>query len=194
MPSQVRVEVDLRQLDLLAQQFERGGEYSIVRLLEQGEEFIREEAPERTGNLKGKRNAGGSVSSTYRKTGTGFSGDINVSAVQERLNAASGEAVSAKGVRRNVKLRAQKAFNYAEVVATGRPRLTAPKKAQAFLIAVQSPPSSGGYIVARGQIYVVRKSVGPQKANDYPGRALNHLAADAEAIVLKAFTDAGVLG
>lgn len=189
----VRVEVDLRELDRLAQQFERGGEYAIVRLLEQGEEFIREEAPERTGNLKGKRNAGGSVSSTYRKTGTGYSGDINVSAVRERLNATTGEAVSPKGKRRQVKLRAQPAFNYAEVVATGRPRLTAPKKAQAFLIPVVSAPTSGGYIVARGQIFVVRKSVGPQQPNDYPGRALNRLAGDAEAIVVRAYADAGVL-
>lgn len=189
MPDTVKVTVDTRGLDLLAEQYAEAGKAAIIRLLDYGEEAIREEAPERTGNLKGKRNAGGSVSSEYEKTATGYAGTINVSAIRERLNATTGTLVSAKGKQRPVKLRAQKPFDYAQVVATGRPRLSAPAQAKAFLIPVQSAPAGEGYIIARGQIFVVRKSVGPQKPNDYPGRALQRVGAVAEGIVLRALQD-----
>lgn len=190
MPDGVVVTVDASGLNLLAEQFDAGTRAAMIRLLDQGEEFIREEAPERTGNLKGKRNAGGSVSSEYLKTETGYSGTINISAIRERQNATTGTLVSPKGKQRPVQLRAQPAFDYAEVVATGRPRLTAPRNARAFLIPVQSAPSGESYITARGQIFVVRKTVGPQKPNDYPGRALTRLGGVAEAITLKALQDA----
>lgn len=189
MPDTVKVTVDTRGLDLLAGQYAAAGKAAIIRLLEYGEEAIREEAPERTGRLKGKRSAGGSVSSEYETTATGYLGTINVSAVRERLNAATGTLVSPKGKQKPVKLRAQKPFDYAQVVATGRPRLSAPANAKAFLIPVQSAPSGESYIVARGEIYVVRKSVGPQKPNDYPGRALRRLDAVSEGIVLRALQD-----
>lgn len=189
MPDGVVVTVDASGLNLLAEQFDAGARAAMIRLLDQGEEYIREEAPERTGNLKGKRNAGGSVSSEYLKTETGYSGTINLSAIRERQNAATGTLVSPKGKQRQVQLRAQPAFDYAEVVATGRPRLTAPANAKAFLIPVQSAPSGESYIKARGQIFVVRKTVGPQKPNDYPGRALTRLGGVAEGITLKALQD-----
>lgn len=190
--SEIKITIDTRQLKALGQQFDQAGKVAMIRLLEEAEENVREEAPKRTGRLKGERSAGGSVNSEIVKIANGYRGEVNISAIAERRNATTGEAVSPSGKRRAVKLRAQKEFDYAEVVATGRPRLTAPKTAKAFLIAVQSPPSKGGYIIAGGQVYIVRKSIAEQKPNDYPGRALKRLEPRVEPIVSKALKD--VLG
>ena len=161
----------------------------MIRLLEAGEELVREEAPKRTGRLKGEKSAGGSVSSHYEKLADGFRGEINISAIAERRGATNAEAVSPSGKRKAIKLRAQKPFDYAQVVATGRPALSAPKNAKAFLVAVQTAPTTGGYIVASGQIYVVRKSIAAQPPNDYPGRATKRLEPQVEPIVNKALKD-----
>lgn len=190
--SEVRITIDTRQLKQLEKDFHSAANVAMTRLLEAGEEYVRQEAPKRTGRLKGERSAGGSVNSEIIKISNGLRGEINISAIAERRNAGTAEAVSPSGKRRTVRLRSQKEFDYAKVVATGRPRLTAPKKAKAFLIAVQSPPSKGGYLISGGQIYIVRKSVGPQKPNDYPGRALRRLEPQVEPIVSKALKD--VLG
>lgn len=181
--TEIKVTVDTRGLEKLGAEFDQATRVAMDRLLLVGEEYIREEAPERTGRLKGKRSAGGSVNSEVIKLANGYRGEVNVSAIRERTNATTGEVVYPSGKRKTTKLRAQKPFDYAEVVATGRPRLTAPKTARAFLIPVQSAPSKGGYIIAGGQIYIVRKSIGEQKPNDYPGRALKRLAPRVEKIV-----------
>ncbi|HYE74530.1 MAG TPA: hypothetical protein VEF04_14420, partial [Blastocatellia bacterium] len=109
--SEIRVEVDTRGLEQLAKNFEQVGKVAMLRLLEAGEELIREEAPERTGRLKGKRSAGGSVNSELIKLPNGYRGEINVSAIRERTNATSATAVSAKGTKKQIKLRAQNAFD-----------------------------------------------------------------------------------
>lgn len=180
----VTVEIDMRQLLTLGQDFERGSKAALIRLAERGKQLIRQEAPEDTGRLKGKRSNGGSVTSEIRQVGGGWQAELNVSAVRERTNAQSAEVVSvATGKRKTITLRPQKAFNYAKVVATGRPRLTVPKQARAFLVPVSSAPSSGSYIVANGRIFVARKTIAEQPANDYPGRAAVQLQSEAPDIV-----------
>jgi len=186
----ITVEVDTRQLLALGQDFDRAARAAVIRVAERGKQLIRKEAPKDTGRLKGERSNGGSVTSDVRKVGQGWQADLNVSAIRERTNAQAAEVVSVKtGARKAITLRPQKAFDYAKVVATGRPRLTVPKRAKAFLIPVQSAPTSGSYIIAGGRILIARKSIKEQPANDYPGRAANQLQREAPEIVGKTFDD-----
>lgn len=191
MADGITVTVDTRGFDLLAQQYEAAGKAAMIRLLEYGEEAIREEAPERTGRLKGKRSAGGSVSSEYKQTATGYAGEINVSAIREPQSAQTATVHYPSGKTKQVKTRPQPAFDYAEVVATGRPRLSAPKNAKAFLVPVIgfSLLKSETYVVINGQQYLYSRSLRARKPNDYPGRALQRLSAVAEGIVLQALQD-----
>ena len=186
----VSIEVDTRQLLALGKDFDRGAKAAVIRVAERGKQLIRKEAPKLTGRLKGERSNGGSVTSDVRKVGASYQADLNVSAIRERTNAQAAVVVSVKtGKRKEITLRAQKAYDYAKVVATGRPRLTVPKNAKAFLIPVQAAPSSGSYIIAGGRIFIARKFIKEQPANDYPGRAAVTLQSEAPEIVAKTFAD-----
>lgn len=186
----VSVEVDTRQLIALGKDFERASKAAVIRLAEKGKQLIRKEAPKQTGRLKGERSNAGSVTSDLRQVSGGWQADLNVSAIRERTGAQAAVVVNVKtGKRKTITLRAQKAFDYAKVVATGRPRLTVPKQAKAFLIPVQSAPTTGSYIIAGGRILIARKFIKAQPANDYPGRAAKQLQIEAPEIVAKTFDD-----
>jgi len=185
----LEVTVDTKALEQVAADYAKAGKAAMIRLLEKGEQLIREEAPEDTGRLKGKRSAGGSVSSTYTQTAETFKGEITISAINEARAAASATVHYPSGKTKEVKLRAQKAFDYAKAVATGKPRQVAPKQARAFLIPVQSAPTNGTYLTSGGKIFITRRHLAAVKPNDYPSRALKRLSAVSDAIVAKAFKD-----
>jgi hypothetical protein len=80
-----------------------------------------------------------------------------------------------------VTLRPRPAFNYAAAVAEGRPAI-APRQAKALLIPVPTAPTTGGYLLAGGQIYVVRRSARATQPNPYDERAAKRLENEAPAI------------
>jgi hypothetical protein len=83
--------------------------------------------------------------------------------------------------KKKVTLRPRPAFNYAAAVAEGRPAI-APRQAKALLIPVPTAPTTGGYLLAGGQIYVVRRSARATQPNPYDERAAKRLENEAPAI------------
>lgn len=71
-----------------------------------------------------------------------------------------------KATGRKVSLRPSPAFNYAESVERGRPSLS-PKSGRALLIPLPTAPTGESYLMAGGQVYIVRKSAKAVPPNPY---------------------------
>lgn len=185
----LEVTVDTKALEQVAADYAKAGKLAMVKLLNAGKVYLEEEAPKDSGRLRGDRSASGSISGTYTQTADSFKGEITISAINAARAAASATVHYPSGKTKEVKLRAQKPFDYAKAVATGKPRQVAPKQARAFLIPVQSAPTNETYLTSGGKIFITRRHLAAVKPNDYPGRALKRLSAVADAIVAKAFKD-----
>lgn len=92
------------------------------------------------------------------------------------------------GKTKKITLRGASQFNYAETVARGRPAIRA-KEAKALLIPVSSAPSDESYIVADGQVFVVRKFAKATKPNPYDERAAKRLQDESVKIVAGVIED-----
>jgi hypothetical protein len=92
------------------------------------------------------------------------------------------------GKTKQITLRGASQFNYAETVAKGRPALRA-KQGRALLIPVSSAPSGESYIVADGQVFVVRKTAKAVKPNPYDERAAKRLQDESVKIVAGVIED-----
>ena len=64
-----------------------------------------------------------------------------------------------------------------------------PKKAKGLLVPVDGVPSGEPYIVADGQVYVVRRSIKGRRPNPYHERAGRRLEVEAQPIFDRALKD-----
>lgn len=175
--AEVRIEVDAAEAEKLGGKFEELQELSVRRLTERGEQLVRQHAPKQTGNLKQ------GVSHDFEAGPSGLlQGLVTVSARSGRTGGGTGTLHLSSGKTRPVRLRPQAAFNYAEVVARGRPALR-PRNGRALLIPVPGPPSKGGYITLGGKTFVVRRSAAAVDPNPYDERAGRDLEGEAPTIV-----------
>lgn len=188
MPT-IAVTIDTRALADLGDKFERAARAGLDNLLEEGEEYIRQEAPERTGRLKRDQD---SVFSESHKTATRFEGSLIVSAFRERTSGGQAVLHLPSGTTKPVSLAPQPQFNYAEAVARGRKEIR-PRKAKALLIPVNSAPSGQPYITDGAETFIIRPRAKAQKANEYDVRAFNRLEKEVEPIFQKSLADFGLL-
>jgi hypothetical protein len=191
MPN-VKITVDRKSVERLGAQIGEAEEVGLRRVLERGEQILREEIPKATHNL-----AQGVSSDRNPRSKTGaLSGFLIVSARRARLGAREATVHLSGGKTKAVSLRAHNAFDYAEAVARGTgiygPQGTeiVPRQGKALLIPVSSPATLNGktetYIEIDGQVFVLRKSMKGMKPNPYDERTAKRLEPEAQRIMDKA--------
>ena len=175
------VKVDTKEIENLGKDVRRASVVALGRLGERLYQHLRSEVPYQTGNLK----QGVTPPDVDEQAMTAT---LTVSARSARRGGGSATVHYGNGKTKSIKLRPQVAFNYAEVVATGRPAIR-PKTGKALLIEVKGAPSSGSYIEAGGKFFVVRKSAAAVAANPYDERAATKLESEAPRIVSAVFDE-----
>ena len=191
MPN-IAVKIDTRALADLGDKLERAARAGLIRTLEVGRSYIKQEAPVRTGLLSGKRAGEESVSTEYQQTAAGYEGEFLVFAQNERRPARKATLHLPSGTTKPVSLAPTSAFNYAEAVARGRKEIR-PRKAKALLIPVNSAPSGEPYITDGAEVFIIRPRAAAQKPNPYDQRAANRLEKQVEPIFQKSLADFGLL-
>lgn len=179
------VVVDAKAIDALARDIKLAKRALIGNLGERGYQLLRAEVPYETGNLR----QGVSPPDVDFEN---LTATLTVTARSGAAGPREAILIGADGKeKKTVSLRPQAAYNYASVVARGNVEATLrPKTAKAFLIPVTSAPSGESYLIAGGQVYVMRRSRKGQKPNPYDERAAAGLEKDAPGIadaVLKKF-------
>lgn len=187
----VEIKIDTEAIAALGETLEAAAQAGLIRVLAQGEQYLRQEAPKRTGLLRGEK-GNNSIGSDYRKTGAGFEGEFIVSAIRERRGARQATLHLPSGNTKEVSLAPQSQFDYAETVARGRKAIT-PTKAKALLIPVDSPPPGESYITDGSETFIIRRRAAAVPPNPYDERAAARLEKDVEPIFQKALADFGVL-
>lgn len=194
--SNTQVKVNLAQVTRLGKDFEEAAEVGLRRVVLRGEDIMREEVPQVTGNL---RQGVSSFVSKTRKNGVMF-GQIIVSARSGRVAARQATLHLSSGATKQVNLRPVARRDYARDVAEGTGIYGAngapvtPNKAKAMLIPVSTVPSGKdgkpeSYIESGGQKFILRRAQKGRKANNYHIRTANRLLNESGAIVERAFAD-----
>jgi hypothetical protein len=183
------VKVDISEVQKLGDDFKKIGKFSLVALAQRGLDLLREEAPERTGNLKQK----GIKEPDYDFEK--LEAVLTVSATSEGLKAANATLHSPSGKTKQVSLRPQKPFNYTRAVVEGRaairpnskwtPGVKGTSGARVLIIPVTSAPTDESYITAGNKIYILRRSAKATKPNPFDERAAKKLQAESSTIVGK---------
>jgi hypothetical protein len=169
------VTADISELKKLEGDINRMTKVAIGRLAERGRILLRKEVPKQTTNLQQGVAAPFIDQDGHRAT-------LTVSAIRARRGPRSATVHLPSGKTKKITLRAVNEFDYAEVVAKGRPAIN-PRDAKFLIIPVSSAPSGESYIESGGQIYIVRKSAKAVKANPYDERAAKQLQEETVAIV-----------
>lgn len=185
------VDVDIKAVEQLAREIAEAQKALIGRLAERGYQLLREEVPYITGNLRQgvappmMTFIGRQISkseNTFGETNVDYenlSATLTVSARSARTGGRQAQVVGADGeVKKTVTLRPQKAFNYAEAVARGRPAIS-PKRARVLIIPVAVAPTGESYLLADGKIYVFRRSAEATRPNPFDERAAKRLENEA---------------
>lgn len=201
--TRIGITADIRQVERLGKDYATAAEVGMRRLVERGEQIVREEAPKVTRNLiQG-------VSSDVRATRAGLRGEIVITARTGRLGQRQGTLHLGSGWHWHkgelvyesvpVTLRAVPSFNYPQAVAEGtglygpNRSLIRPKKAKALLVPVSSVPMLNGkvrpYVEADGKLYVMRRSMKGRKPDPYHERAAHRLGREAQPIFDRALKD-----
>ena len=169
------IKIDRKEFDNLGKDVRAATIISLGRMGERGYQLLREEVPKDTRNLMQ------GVASPDLNEGT-MTVTLVVSARSARTGG-SGTLHLPSGKTRTVSLRPQRAFNYAEVVAKGRPAIEG-----VLIIPVNGTPNEA-YITANGKTYVVRRGAKAQKPNPYDERAVKRLKGDAPKIIGAVFKE-----
>lgn len=173
--SNTDVVVDTKGLKELGLRIDAGKRSFLGRLAERGYQLLRKEVPFLTGNLQ-QGVAPPDVDYAAMEA------TLTVSARSAAIGSRQAQVFGSDGkLKKTVTLRPSPAFNYAATVARGRPSIS-PKHGKALLIPVQSAPTGEGYIVAGGQVFVVRKSAAAVAANPFDERAAKQLKQEAPGI------------
>jgi hypothetical protein len=176
-----KVRVDFDSVKSLGNDVRAGMIISLGRLGERGYQLLRKEVPKKTTNLQQ-----GIVQEKVDETN--LSVTLTVSARSARTSGGNATVHYPSGKTKEVRLKPQIEFNYAEVVARGRASIR-PKTGKALLIEVDSAPSGESYITANGKIFVVRTSAKAQKPNPFDERAAEQLQKEAPIIVNAVFRE-----
>jgi hypothetical protein len=178
------VRVDISAIKELQRDLDAMMPKILGQLAERGARLLREEVPYQTGNLRqGVSPPDGSPTKFGNSTTfSGHTATITVTARSARRGARQATLHLKSGKSKAIQLRATKEFNYAEIVAHGRPAMTA-KNGRAFLIEARFGPIKYPYIEADGKRYVVVKSVGATAPNPYDQRAADRLQKESTIIV-----------
>lgn len=175
----MKIDVDTEEIEHLDVEFREATLIGLRRILERGEQILRDEVPKVTHNLSQ------GISSDVDEAA--MHGTLIVSARSGRTGARSATVHYPSGKTKSISLRPQPAFNYAEVVARGRGAIR-PKNAKVLLIP-GSPRSGESYLTSEGKTFVLRPSAGPTKPNPFDERTADRLGNEAGGIVEKAITD-----
>lgn len=184
--AEAKITVNLKEVEHLGQAFHEMLVVGGRRLTDRGEQLVKEEVPKVTGNLRL------GVSSHFDPEQ--MCGEVSASAVQRQIGPEGGLLHLPSGATREISLRSQPAYNYAQAVAeaTGvygpRGAVIRPRSGKALLIPVGAVPMGENgkpqaYVTSGGKIFILRKFMKGRKANDYPGRAASRLEAEAPAIL-----------
>jgi hypothetical protein len=189
--SEVKIKADTKQIDRLGAQFAAGAVIGLRRVLERGEQILRKEVPKATHNLM-----------------QGVSSEVDPSAMRATLvvSARSGRRGPRKatlhlpsGKTKQIMLRPQPAFDYAEAVARGtgiygpKGKVITPKAGKGLLIPISGRPTGGtkkqSYIESGGQYFIVRPSMKGIKPDKFDERTADQLEREAPAIFDRALRD-----
>jgi hypothetical protein len=201
----IKITVDAQAIKELGEQVEVAEDVGLRRVLERGEQLLREEIPKQTHNLE----QGVSSYVEPRSQKGLLEGFLVVSARRGRTGARQATVHLASGKTKQVSLRPQPAYDYARAVAHGTGIYAIegydlmggeqeggeiePRNAKALLIPVSQPPTLNGkpqaYIESEGQIFIVRPYIKGMKPNPYDERAGKRLEAEAPAIFNRAVED-----
>lgn len=173
------VKVDTTELKKLGADFRAGTIVALGRLGERGYQLLRKEVPKRTTNLQQGVAPAKIEESTLTAT-------LVVSARSAKTSGGVGTIRYPSGKTKKVNLRPQPEYNYAEVVALGRPEIK-PKVGKAVIIPIVGPATGGTILEANGKFFVIRTSAKAQKPNPYHERAAEQLEKEAPAIVNAVF-------
>lgn len=177
-----RVEVDISAIGELQKNLHLGKVMSLGRLGHFGRQALQTEIPRRTGNMATK---GVSSPDVDEKAGTV---ELTVSASRDSVGARLATVHYPSGKTKQISLRPQVGFNYAETVARGRPAIQ-PKVGRALIIPVDTVRAGEGYISSGTQLFVVRRSAGPQAPNPFDERAAKRIEDRGPAIVGEVFSE-----
>jgi hypothetical protein len=184
MKEDVQITVDTSQVAKLPHEIHAAAEVGLRRVAERGEQLLRKHAPKVTHNLE-----------------QGVSSDVDASAMEATLvvaaragrrGARSATLHLASGMTRQIQLRPQPAFDYAEAVARGRKAKT-PTRAKVLLIPVADVPAGSSYVESEGQKFILRPRAKATKPSDFDVKAFNDLDREAQPIFDRALRDFGVL-
>lgn len=166
---------DTKELDVLAADLKRAKRQLIGRLAERGYRLLRDEVPVETGNLK---QGVAAPEVDYDQ----LEATLTVSARSAETGGGQATVIGPDGKeRKKVSLKPRPAFNYAAAVAEGRAAIR-PKTGKALLIPVPVAPAGESYLLAGGQIFVVRRSAKAVPANPFHERAGARLEKEAPSI------------
>lgn len=185
MPNQTKITVDISAVEHLGVEMRDVAIAGLHRTVERGEQLLREEVPVVTHNLQQ------GISSDVNEGA--LSGKLLVSARTGRTGSEGGTLHLPSGATREITLRGQPAFDYAEAVARGtgvfgpKGAVIRPKRGQVLLIPVSSVPAAingkpQAYITSNGKIYVMRRFSKGRRPNPFDQRAANRLEAEIPAI------------
>lgn len=178
--SDVIVKVDVSGLIKTEKQLAKGAKLTLANITERGRQILPEEMPEETGQLKNT----GVKAAIYDFDN--LTAVIPISAVRNSVGSRSATLHLPSGKTKQVTLRAQKAYDYARVVAQGNPAMK-PKHAKVFLIPVASANIANSYITDGGNTYILRPEVKELKPNPYDARSAKRLQGEAPGIAEKVF-------
>lgn len=166
---------DVKALEDLAADMIKAKRRMLGQLADRAFQLLNLEIPYQTGNLK----QGIAAPDVDYEQMTAL---LTVTGRSARTGSREARVIGRDGKEKGtVTLRPRPQFNYASTVALGRPAIS-PKSGKALIIPVATAPSGEGYLISGGQIYVVRRSAGPQKANPFHERAATRLEGEAERI------------
>ena len=187
-----KITVDTQQIEKLGQEFNAASEVGLRQIVERGEQVLAEEVPKVTRNLEQ------GISSDVVSSRGLLRGELIITARSGRRGSRQatlhyGRERGGAGKTKSVSLSPQPAYNYAEVVAKGRPEIR-PKKKKMLLIPVPEVPAGDSYITSGDQKFILRSRAAATQPNPYDERAAKRLEAEAPQIMDQVLKQFGLLG
>jgi hypothetical protein len=169
------VNIDLSVIDEIEREFKTFRNRVLYEVANRGRTLLQIEVPKQTTELE----KGVSAPEFDYTSGKAL---LTVSAKRAKRGARNATVYLKSGKTKSIQLRPVDEFDYAATVAFGRAAIR-PRAAKVLLIPVASAPNDESYIVADGQIYLVRRSAKAVPANPYHERGATRLQGETVRIV-----------
>ena len=183
MADEVKIKIDTSQVSQLEEEYRELARLLLHDVAEAGQKFLRQEVPKVTHNLE--QGVSADVDSDRLRA------ELIVSARAGRVAVEGATLHLPSGATREISLRAQPAYDYAQAVAEGTgvyatggvfgPKpVIRPREARALLIPVGAVPTAvngkpQSYITSQGKIYVLRRYFRGRRPDPYHVRAAERL-------------------